>query len=596
MGIARPSRPEHRCIFDRSHDPRPHRDTTLKSDDEATVDLDGAWGGATWIGGNNQLRREFRLPVGAFVQNATARVTGVGSFYLSINGARVGDHIMDPGQTVADQRVLFLEFDATTFLEPGVVNVLGVELGQYMYSAYDTYCNATKLGPRGCLAFIMHLSIKLSDGSKQSIVTESESGRWLARQGPIVFDQLYQGEIYDARIEQHGWNSVPLASMNVGAAAEWSASVAMHPNVSQLTFSTIPPVRVVDSLPATVVKRNVNSTVFGFPRMMSGFCTLTIDASWPANTRVVMRYAELYDDTAGHVMNIYYPRPGSDYAGKKQGLEPCDMRAFYAGGWGFGCSNMSTAYIVAARGQATVRRYYTPSFTYFGFRYVEVFGLPEGTGTPPAELLVAHVVHTDLPRIGSISLPNTRAQGANTSGTPDILNRIHRAAINSQLSNSFSVPTDCPTRERLGFLGDAQFASQGMMYTFDGLSFYESFLRSIRDEQLKTCLSIPVLPCKGPCDCESAESGSVPDAAPMSNQAGPNFPGSVVWQSAYVVIVRHLWRHYGPAALPVLREHYIGLSQFVAYLKTIADNRTGLVYVFHPLALPQMISFRLSEF
>ena len=156
--------------------------------------------------------------------------------------------------------------------------------------------------------------------------------------------------------------------------------------------------------------------------------------------------AELFDDRAGHVMNIYYPKAGADYPGKKEGFEPCDMRSFYRGEWGFGCANMSTAYIAGS--PHTTRPTWTPSFSYFGFRYVEVFGLPEGS-RPSAAMLTAHVVHTDLPRVGSISLPNVTAQGANTSGTPDILNRIHRAAINSQLSNSWSIPTDCPTRERL---------------------------------------------------------------------------------------------------------------------------------------------------
>ena len=80
-----------------------------------------------------------------------------------------------------------------------------------------------------------------------------------------------------------------------------------------------------------------------------------------------------------------------------------------------------------------------------GFRYVEIFGLPEGY-VPSPSLLTAHVVHTDLRRIGTIQIPQVTAQGVNTSGTPDILNRIHRAAINSQLSNTWSIPTDCPTR------------------------------------------------------------------------------------------------------------------------------------------------------
>ena len=250
------------------------------SEPEPAVDLEQpGWHGATWIGGNNQLRHEFQLPAGVSVQNATARVTGLGSFYLSANGVRVGDHVMDPGQTVADRRVLFVELDVAAMLLPGATNVLGVELGQYMYSAYDTYCNATELGPRGCLAFIICLSITLSDGTTQHIVSEAESGKWLARQGPIVFDQIYQGEIYDARIERGGWNSAALSSLD--QSTEWSPAVAMQPNAGELTLSTIPPVRIVESFSATIVKRNANSTVFGFPRMMSGFCTLAVDPAWP---------------------------------------------------------------------------------------------------------------------------------------------------------------------------------------------------------------------------------------------------------------------------------------------------------------------------
>ena len=121
-----------------------------------------------------------------------------------MNGARVGDHVMDPGQTVYDRRVLFLSHDVSGMLKPGAVNVLGVELGQYMYTAFDTFCNATKLGPRNCLAFILRLDVALSDGSRMTILSEATSGEWLARSGPIVYDQLYQGEIFDARREQSG--------------------------------------------------------------------------------------------------------------------------------------------------------------------------------------------------------------------------------------------------------------------------------------------------------------------------------------------------------------------------------------------------------
>lgn len=226
----------------------------------------------------------------------------------------------------------------------------------------------------------------------------------------------------------------------------------MHPApVGELTPSDIPPLRIIKSLPGRLVRNNTEtsscdaSLVFDFGQMLAGFCSLELDSSWVAGTRVVMRHSELIDDgNSGHTFNIYYPRgyPNitGDFAGKTEGLMPCSMQAFYQGKWGFGCANMTDAYIAAGPSTQPSSTHYTPSFTYHGFRYVEIFGLPKGY-VPSPSLMTAHIVHTDLPRIGTIVLPEVAAEGVNTSGTPDILNRIHRAAINSQLSNTWSIPT-----------------------------------------------------------------------------------------------------------------------------------------------------------
>jgi alpha-L-rhamnosidase len=95
--------------------------------------------GSQWIGGFNQLRADFTLPQGT-IQSARAFVTGVGAFYMSINGERVGDHILDPGQTVYDVRTLYIDFDVKPMLKAGTRNTLGGELGHYKWTYLDTWC------------------------------------------------------------------------------------------------------------------------------------------------------------------------------------------------------------------------------------------------------------------------------------------------------------------------------------------------------------------------------------------------------------------------------------------------------------------------
>jgi len=112
------------------------------------------------------------------------------------------------------------------------------------------------------------------------------------------------------------------------------------------------------------------------------------------------------------------------------------------------------------------------SFTYHGFRYVELEGYP---GTPGFDTLEAQYVHSAVKRTGEIQLSS------------NLLNEIQRGVVETQESNLHSIPTDCPQREKRGWMGDAQWTSLEATYNFDMAAFYTNFLRSIRDIQKLQC-------------------------------------------------------------------------------------------------------------
>eukprot|EP00656_Telonema_subtile_P057673 TRINITY_DN9541_c0_g2_i4.p1 TRINITY_DN9541_c0_g2~~TRINITY_DN9541_c0_g2_i4.p1 ORF type:complete len:563 (+),score=74.38 TRINITY_DN9541_c0_g2_i4:1409-3097(+) len=231
---------------------------------------------------------------------------------------------------------------------------------------------------------------------------------------------------------------------------------------------------------------------------------------------------------------------------------------------------MSNVYIV---GDSTAAVSYTPLFTAAGFRYVTLSGLPPSF-IPSTETLVSHFVHTAVTHVGNLTLPAVSAIGNGTSSTPDVLNQIHHLVRYAQLSNLWSVPTDCPQRERRGWMGDAQVSSNEAMLNFDMQAFYESFLHAMRDTQLWGCAARHNdggSTCGGQTTQEAA--GSLPDVVPFDGIGGS--PGCPVWSVAYIVIARNYWRHYGDAT--PLRAHYAGLEALMGYFERHAAPGLGLI-------------------
>lgn len=150
---------------------------------------------AQWIGGQNQLRKTFHLH--GNVVRARAFISGLGYYELRLNGQKVGDHVLDPGWTTYQKRVLYSAFDVASLWEEGA-NAVGVVLGHGWYGAGPREQDRRQ-PPR----MLLQMNIQLSDGRRVSVVSD---GSWKAAQGPIVFDDVHDGEVYDARKEARGWD------------------------------------------------------------------------------------------------------------------------------------------------------------------------------------------------------------------------------------------------------------------------------------------------------------------------------------------------------------------------------------------------------
>jgi alpha-L-rhamnosidase len=375
-----------------------------------------------WIGGGgNLLRKEFSLP--GRVMRARAYITALGYYELRINGEKVGDAVLDPAWTTYNKRVLYSTYDVTDCLRQGA-NALGVMLGGGWATLHGSYAMPIK-AYYDAPALLLQVNIELEDGRQVSLVSD---GTWKTTQGPIIEDNIFDGEIYDARLEVPGWDR-PAFDDSV-----WQSARVVPGSQGILSAQMMPPIRVVDDIiPVAMTNPAPGVYVYDMGQNFSGWARLRV--SGPRGNEVTLRFSELlYDNGMINRENLRGAKSRDTYLLRGEGVET-----------------------------------YEPRFTYHGFRYVELTGFP---GTPGLDTLRGRVVHSAVEPTGSIVF------------SKPLLNQIQRMIRWSQQSNLFGIPTDCPQRdERMGWLGDAQVTAEEAMLNFDLAAFYTNFIRDIRDTQ-----------------------------------------------------------------------------------------------------------------
>lgn len=374
-----------------------------------------------------EFRKSFN--VGKEILKARLYISGVGYNIPFLNGRKVGDHVLDPAFTRYDKTVLYSTFDVTSRLHMGE-NVLGAILGNGWYNmttrAVWGFDHAVW---RNDPALRAQLEITFKDGSSQTISSDKS---WKVAPGPILFNSIRQGEFFDARKENTGWN---LPGFND---EKWYLPVEVNGPSGIMKAQMVQPIRITRKLiPQRYSEPKPGVYVFDLGRDIAGFVNLKIKA--PVGTQITFKYAERLNEDGT--------------------VNQKDIAQHIAGG-----IVQTDKYICSGQGLET----WHPSFVYHGFQYIEVSGLL----TKPEEgTITALVIHTDFDSAGSFECSN------------NLFNQIQNNALVSYQSNFMGYPTDCPQREKNGWTGDAHLAAEMGLYNFKAQNGYLKWLNDIADEQ-----------------------------------------------------------------------------------------------------------------
>jgi alpha-L-rhamnosidase len=390
---------------------------------------------ANWLGMTEystiapMFRKAFSLE--ADVVSARAYISALGYYELSLNGQKVGNHVLDPAWTDVRERAMYVVYDVENYLNVGD-NIVGVVLGNGWYNN-DIPVDTVSQGPQ----FLFQMDIELANGVKVEITSDIHSGWLVTTSGPILKNSIFHGEVYDARLENPGWDTAEYDVNSMEAPIyKWKRPLLMEPPAGKLSVQFLQPIRVTQEIsPVKVEMPREGTYVFDLGQNISGWAQLKV--SGPEGAKVVLKHAE----------NVY--EDGS--------LDSTTTRDAAA----------EEVYILKGRGVET----YQPRFTYHGFRYIQVTGYP---GKPGLDDITGCVVYSDVKNKSSFTCSN------------ELINQIQKAVLWTEATNLHGVPTDCPQRdERLGWLNDMTVRAEEAIYNFDIARLYAKWVNDITDAQGK---------------------------------------------------------------------------------------------------------------
>jgi alpha-L-rhamnosidase len=470
-----------RYLLDRTRKPR---DGTLPS--ALPVQIEGIPPDRT-VSRTPYLRRTFHISEP--VRCASLYISARGFYECWLNGHRVGDELFAPGYTNTADRIQVQRHDVTEQVHPGS-NAIGALLGYGWYAGHmNLHEERYHYGYYPQL--LAQLEVELVSGSMIRICTDEQWRSTL--NGPILWSDILDGEAIDYRRELTGWLTTAYDD------SSWKPVSILSRDTTPLVWQRCPAVRagqILEPMSITTTRPGVHVVDFG--QEISGWVRLAADG--PAGTKIQLRHTEaIFPD--GNV----------------------DDRSL----WGVA---QQDCYLLDGGGPRTLE----PHFTWHGFRYVEIRGLPH---TPAAADLRAVSLRSDYPLAGTFE------------SSDNMLNRMMTAARWTQQNMMFDVPIGCAARaERVGWLGDIRPCAQTNMLLFDSASFLAKYLIDIRDAQ----------------DAE----GRFSDITPASHPPllDPDVAGSPGWSDAGVSIA---WQHYvNYGDRTTLREHYPAARRWVEFVAT----------------------------
>ncbi|MBN2068312.1 MAG: family 78 glycoside hydrolase catalytic domain [Opitutales bacterium] len=400
------------------------------------------WCNAKWIGPERSKDAEQSLPlfrkklnISKAIQSVRLYASAHGVYQVSINGQKVGAQYLAPGWTDYTKRIQFQTYDITSEIHIGE-NVIGAALTDGWYKGKVGLNWREVYGSN--LALIALIKIEYADGTVEHIVTDQT---WKTSQGPFVQADLQDGETYDARLEQMGWDRKGFDD------SLWRKAKVFDDDLSKLVPQPDSPIKILETLDTKQVTEPFpGEYVYDLGQNMVGVARVRITGKQGQTVRI--RYAE----------EIY--RTGKD----KGRIYTDNFRTAKV-----------TDYYTFARDESIV---YQPTFTQHGFRYIEITGV----NTPPQKEEVKGVVlGSRLQDTGALKLPHP------------MLNQLISNIYWGQRSNFLSIPTDTPARdERLGWTGDINVFAPTACRFQDTRAFLSKWMDDVRDAQ-KPSGNIPAI-------------------------------------------------------------------------------------------------------
>lgn len=428
---------------------------------------------------------------------AELAICGLGFHETHLNGKPLDDTMLEPGWTNYRKTCLYRMHDLTDRLVPGE-NVLGVMLGNGMYNVTGgRYVKFTgSFGPPKLTAC---LDLEYTDGSTDRVVSDAD---WQTAPGPITFSCIFGGEDYDARLAIPGWDQPGFDASN------WSPATECPGPGGKLTTRSAASIKVQETfVPRAITQPKPGLWVYDLGQNFSGWPRLEVTG--PSGATVKLVTGELLD---------------------AEGL--VSQRSSGSPVW----------FAYTLKGGAPES--WEPRFSYTGFRYVQVEG-----AVPAAEARADERLPQIVRLEGCFLYPAADVVGAFACSNPDV-NRVHALILAAIKSNFKSVLTDCPHREKLGWLECSHLLAGCFMYNFDCARFYAKIANDMAEAQL--------------------DNGLVPDIAPEYVEFQGGFRDSPEWGSACVIAPWRAWWMYGDRR--TLDKQYETMKRYVGYLGSRATD------------------------
>lgn len=468
----------------------------------------------TLSGKSIHLRKAFKAT--KEIAEATVYVCGLGNYELSLNGRKVGDGEFTPLWSDFDKTVYYNTYNVTTHLRKGE-NVAGIILGNGFYNVQGGRYVKLKIS-FGPPTLLFRLQINYTDGTQETVNSGSD---WKYTFGAITFNCMYGGESYDARLEQKGWDKPGFND------ASWLPVVVQEAPKGVLRPQQAPPVKIMERYDiqkvttltpgqiasATVsTKRTVDPSAFvlDMGQNLAGFPEITVRGK--RGQKLTLLVGEALTDEGA----VNQRQTGRQH--------------YYE-------------YTLKGDGDET----WHPRFSYYGFRYIQVEGAVLQGEKNPSQLPV-------LKKINSCFIYNSAPKVSTFETSNALFNATHRLIEKAVRSNMQSVFTDCPHREKLGWLEQIHLNGPGLLYNYDLRSYTLKIMQDIADAQMPD--------------------GAIPSIAPQyvvfHEPSLIDFAESPEWASTFIIFPFMYYDAYGDDSL--IKKYYRQMRAYVDYLTSRADN------------------------